>query len=142
MNLIFVMILCYYIFPTRWHSPSVWITITEFKTVCNCFYFYFRLLFIIPRNSNSFFCHIFGIFISVSALSLFYRYYHCMCSDGVISIIPPQYALRIARDLQNSDIFSGLNWKSAEPLNSPILYVCPHDFKELEFSSELYIYRH
>ena len=43
-----------------------------------------------------------------------------MCSDELKPIIPPKPGLRVARDSPTLNIPSWLNWKSAEPLHSPI----------------------
>ena len=41
---------------------------------------------------------------SLSALSLFYRYYHGMCSDDLKSVILPKPALSVAHDLPTTNI--------------------------------------
>ena len=52
--------------------------------------------------------------------SLFYRFYHGMCSGELKSVIPPNHALCITHVLPIPNTISRLNWKSAGPLHSPI----------------------
>ena len=57
---------------------------------------------------------------SVSALSLFYRYYHGFCSDEIKSIIPPKASFFEIRDFLRSNTPKRLNWIPIERTHSPI----------------------
>ena len=57
---------------------------------------------------------------NVSALSIFYRYYHGLCSDELKSVIPPKACFAHSMRFADSQPSSRLNWKIAGPLHSPI----------------------
>ena len=75
---------------------------------------------------------------SVSALSLFYRYYHGMCSDELILIIPPRPALSVICDSPAPNTPSRLHQRNATSFYNKFIPMTLRDWYSLAASPFLY----